>query len=54
MHELSKYAKAIVALFAAPLTYVANTLVAGDPVNLAALASYCITAVLVWAVPNSA
>lgn len=45
-------AKALVALFAAPLTYLANALYAKEDVNPAVLASYCITAILVWAVPN--
>lgn len=50
---ISLYAKAIVALFAAPLTYVAQQLLANQAVSLPAVASYCITAVLVWAVPNA-
>lgn len=51
--NLQRYAKAIIALFAAPLTYVANALVAHEAVELPVLASYCITAVLVWATPNA-
>lgn len=53
LNKLRPVAKAVVALFAAPLTYVANALYANEQVNLAVLASYCVTAILVWATPNS-
>lgn len=53
METIQRNAKAIVAFFAAPLTYIAGQLAQGQDVNLLLVASYSITAVLVWSVPNS-
>jgi hypothetical protein len=52
MAPVTHYAKAIVALFAAPLTYVAGALATNEPVNWYLAGSHVITAILVWAVPN--
>lgn len=53
MHEkLSGMAKAVVAFFAAPLTYIAGQLALNEPISWPLAASFTITAFLVWAVPN--
>lgn len=51
---LQESAKAIVAFFAAPLAYIGAQLAVGKPIDWRVLSSLCITAVLVWAVPNKA
>ena len=51
--KAKEIAKALVALFAAPLTYVANQLIADKPVSVAHACSYAIVAILVWATPNT-
>lgn len=50
--RLTSIAKAIVAFFAAPLTYIGGQLATGQTVNPYLALSYVITAILVWAVPN--